>query len=83
MSLEHQLAKEKIVRKLADEERDSVGQDWMKAMDDLESLKAINQDIMLQVEKTRYWEELTFKTQVVLSKRLTDIKELKSQLREA
>jgi len=71
------------VRKLADEERDSVGQDWMKAMDDLESLKAINQDIMLQVEKTRYWEELTFKTQVVLSKRLTDIKELKSQLREA
>jgi hypothetical protein len=71
------------VRKLADEERHSVGQDWMKAMDDLESLKAINQDITFQVEKTRYWEELTFKTQVILSKRLANIKELKSQLREA
>jgi len=55
----------------------------MKAMDDLESLKAINQDITFQVEKTRYWEELTFKTQVILSKRLANIKELKSQLREA
>jgi hypothetical protein len=50
-SLEHQLAEEKTMRKLAEEERDSMGRDLMKTMDDLESLKAINQDNTLQVEK--------------------------------
>jgi hypothetical protein len=46
-------------------------------MDDLESLKAINKDKTLQVEKTQHWEELAVKTQVVARKCLTDIKELK------
>jgi hypothetical protein len=52
-------------------------------MDDLESLKAINKDKTLQVEKAQYWEELAVKTQAVARKRLTDIKELKRQLNEA
>jgi hypothetical protein len=50
-SLEHQLTEEKTMTKSAEEERDSVGRDWRKAMDDLESLKAINKDKTLQVEK--------------------------------
>ena len=82
-SLEHQLAEEKTMRKSTEEERDSVGRDWRKAMDDLESLKAINKDKTLQVEKAQYWEELAVKTQAVARKRLTDIKELKRQLNEA
>jgi hypothetical protein len=82
LSLEHQLAEEKAMRKLAEEEIDSVGRDRVKAMDDLESLKVINEDKTFQVEKARYWEELAVKTQAVSSKRLTDIKELKSQLKE-
>jgi hypothetical protein len=76
-SLKHQLAEEKTMRKSAEEERDSVGRDWRKTMDKLESLKAINKDKTLQVEKTQHWEELAVKTQVVARKRLTDIKELK------
>jgi chromosome segregation ATPase len=70
------------MRKLAEEERDSVGQDQMKAMNDLESLKVINEEKTLQVEKAQYWEELAVKTQAVSNKRLTDIKELKSQLKD-
>ena len=34
------------------------------------------------MEKAQYWEELAVKTQAVSSKRLTDIKELKSQLKD-
>jgi chromosome segregation ATPase len=82
LSLEHQLAEEKAMRKLTEEERDSVGQDRMKAMNDLESLKVINEEKTLQVEKAQYWEELAVKTQAVSSKRLKDIKELKSQLKD-
>jgi len=82
LSLEHQLAEEKAMRKLAEEERDSLGRDRMKAMNDLESLKVINEEKTLQVEKAQYWEELVVKTQAVSSKRLTDIKELKSQLND-
>ena len=82
LSLEHQLAKEKAMRKLAEEEKDSLGRDRMKAMNDLESLKVINEEKMLQVEKAYYWEELAVKTQAVSSKRLTDLKELKSQLKD-
>jgi hypothetical protein len=82
LSLEHQLAEEKAMRKLAEEEIDSVGRDRVKAMDDLESLKVINEDKTFQVEKAWYWEELAVKTQAVSSKHLTDIKELKSQLKE-
>jgi chromosome segregation ATPase len=82
LTLEHQLAEEKAMRKLAEEERDSVGRDRMKAMNDLESLKVINKEKTLQVEKAQYWEELAVKTQAVSSKRLTDIKELKSQLKD-
>jgi len=81
-SLEHQLTEEKTMRKSAEEERDSVGRDWRKAMDDLESLKAINKDKTLQVEKAQHWEELAVKTQAVARKRLKDIKELKRQLNE-
>jgi chromosome segregation ATPase len=82
LSLEHKLAEEKAMRKLAEEERDSLGRDRMKAMNDLESLKVINEEKTLQVEKAHYWEELAVKTQAVSSKRLTDIKELKSQLKD-
>jgi hypothetical protein len=39
VSLERQLAKEKGVRKIAEEERDSVGQDLIKAKADLETKK--------------------------------------------
>jgi len=82
LSFKHQLAEEKAMRKLAEEERDSLGRDRMKAMNDLESLKVINEEKTLQVEKAQYWEELVVKTQAVSSKRLTDIKELKSQLND-
>jgi chromosome segregation ATPase len=82
LSLEHKLAEEKAMRKLAEEERDSLGRDRMKAMNDLESLKVINEEKTLQVEKAHYWEELAVKTQAVSSKRLADIKELKSQLKD-
>jgi len=82
LSLEHKLAEEKAMRKLAEEERDSLGRDRMKAMTDLESLKVINEEKTLQVEKAHYWEELAVKTQAVSSKHLTDIKELKSQLKD-
>jgi hypothetical protein len=44
LSLEHQLAEEKAMRKLDEEERDSVDRDRMKAMNDLESLKVINEE---------------------------------------
>jgi hypothetical protein len=82
LSLEHQLAEEKAMRKLAEEERDSLGRDRMKAVNDLESLKFINEKKTLQVEKAQYWEKLAVKTQAVSNKRLTDIKELKSQLND-
>ena len=82
LSLEHQLAEEKAMRKLAEEERDLLGRDRMKAMNDLESLKVINEEKTLQVEKAQYWEELAVKTQAVSSKRLTDLKELKSHLKD-
>ena len=54
MSLEKQLAEEKAVRKIVEEEMDFVGQDWMKAMDELEAQKAIDQDMTYYIGKTKY-----------------------------
>ena len=79
-SLEHQLTKEKAARKIAEEKRDSVGQDWIKAMDNLEMQKAINQDLM---EKAKHWEELAIKTQAALDSHMADIDKFKDQLRKA
>jgi len=56
VSLERQLAKEKGVRKIAEEERDSMGQDLIKAKADLETQKIINQDMMYYMEKAKHWE---------------------------
>jgi hypothetical protein len=82
MSLEKQLAEEKAVRKIVEEEMDFVGQDWMKAMDELEAQKAIDQDMTYYIGKTKYWEELAIKTQATLNMRLTDLDKLKEQLKE-
>jgi hypothetical protein len=53
VSLEQHLAKERAVRKIAEEERASVGQDWIKAMDNLEMQKAINQDMTSYMAKAK------------------------------
>jgi len=75
-SLEHQLTEEKAARKVAEEERDVVGQDWIKVMENLEMQKAINQDVM---GKAKHWEELAAKTQAALDSHMADIDEFKNQ----
>jgi hypothetical protein len=83
VSLERQLAKEKGVRKVAEEERDSVGQDLIKAKADLETQKIINQDMMYYMDKAKHWEELAIKTQAILKMRRADIVKFKGQLGKA
>jgi hypothetical protein len=83
VSLERQLAKEKGVRKVAEEERDSVGQDLIKAKADLETQKIINQDMMYYMDKAKHWEELAIKTQAILKMRRADIVKFKDQLGKA
>jgi len=80
VSLEQQLAKERVVRKTAEEERDSVGQDWIKAKDDL---KTINKDMTYYMAKAKHYEELAIKTQAALKMRRADIVKLKDQLGRA
>ena len=53
MSLKQHLAKERVVRKIVEGERDSVSQDWIKAMDNLEMQKAINQDMTSYMAKAK------------------------------
>jgi predicted YcjX-like family ATPase len=53
VSLKQHLAKERAVRKIAEGERDSVSQDWIKAMDNLEMQKAINQDMTSYMAKAK------------------------------
>jgi hypothetical protein len=75
-SLERQLTEEKAARKVAEEERDVVGQDWIKVMENLEMQKTINQDVM---GKAKHWEELAAKTQAALDSHMADIDEFKNQ----
>jgi len=75
--LEHQLTEEKAVRKVVEEERDAVGQDWIKVMENLEMQKAINQDVM---GKAKHWKELAAKTQAALDSHMTDIDKFKDQV---
>lgn len=82
MSLEKQLAEEKAVRKIVEGEMDFVGKDWMKAMNELEAQKAIDQDMTSYIGKTKYREELAIKTQATLNMRLTNLDKLKEQLKE-
>ena len=56
---------------------DFVGQDQMKAMDELEAQKAINQNMTSYIGKTNYQEELAIKTQATLNMCLTDLDKLK------
>jgi chromosome segregation ATPase len=77
VSLEQQLAKERVVRKTVEEERDSVGQDWIKAKDDL---KTINKDMTYYMAKAKHWEKLAIKTQAALKMRWADVVKLKDQL---
>ena len=74
--MEHQLTEEKAARKVAKEERDSMGQDWIKVMEDLEVQQAINQDVM---GKAKHWEELAAKTQAALDSHMADIDKFKDQ----
>jgi benzoyl-CoA reductase/2-hydroxyglutaryl-CoA dehydratase subunit BcrC/BadD/HgdB len=74
--LEHQLTEEKAARKVVEEERDAVGQDWIKVMENLEMQKAINQDVM---GKAKHWKELAAKTQAALDSHMTDIDKFKDQ----
>jgi predicted YcjX-like family ATPase len=53
VSLEQHLAKERAVRKIVEEERDSMGQDWIKAMNNLEMQKAIDQDMTSYMAKAK------------------------------
>jgi len=64
------------VRKVVEEERDAVGQDWIKVMENLEMQKAINQDVM---GKAKHWKELAAKTQAALDSHMTDIDKFKDQ----
>jgi len=64
------------VRKTAEEERDSVGQDWIKAKDDL---KTINKDMTYYMTKAKHWEELAIKTQAVLKMRRANVIKLKDE----
>ncbi|KAG6777926.1 hypothetical protein POTOM_017768 [Populus tomentosa] len=83
VSLERQLAKEKGLRKIAEEERDSGGQDLIKAKTDLETQKTINQDMTYYMEKAKHWEESAIKTQAILKMRRADIVKFKDQLGRA
>jgi chromosome segregation ATPase len=83
VSLEWQLAKEKGVRKITEEERDSIGQDLIKAKVDLETQKTINQDMTYYMAKAKHWEELAIKTQAILKMRRADFVKFKDQLGRA
>jgi len=68
---------------MAEEERDSVGQDLIKAKADLETQKIINQDMMYYMAKAKHWEELAIKTQAILKMHRADIVKFKDQLGKA
>lgn len=55
----------------------------MKAMNELETRKASDQDMVNYVEKAKYQEELVTKPQTTLNIRLKDLDKLNAQLEKA